>query len=344
MLDKLSHANNYQKTLFNDPAIKETVKIYVKAFSQVALASIALVALAIFAFVARDKLTQYRAFRETQKDRKFVSIKEYDTIQNDRPTKVPLNYIQRLIRSIGLYSQTHLNVAGELAHRIYFKPLPTPDFTGEEVQTIHGLVKKRDVLRWYETNSFNFAPSLHSPKMGDYYPRGCELGSEKLPSGDTIKYRGFSGEFPQTHTFAIEIHTPPKTFQDCVMLGVSGKLIKNQSMIRVIHSEDNQCTVLVVKGERLSTSPLTSKDGELARLSFLFLSKILVDSQSIHCFNLQTEQPEVAALAKSYGFKEVGNYLRLGKNDAYPFAQQCGLTKKVVLDFLIKHPPPAHRS
>lgn len=244
-----------------------------------------------------------------------------------------LNIFKRFFRVLGFYADTRLKTVGNIAYRACFNPNPT--WSSEEKTTIIKLVKKLTM----PTHSFWLLPSP------PYY---CQLGEKTLSTGETIRYKGYildKEDFKNsTYKFTIDM--------------IKNNTIIRKSRIALAENQNNRLKVQSIEEDPAKPnwdfiSFLTDPNDALARITYLFLSKIVNDSQYLNGLDMSDKGYPIggAGVAQSYGFTgevneyfiyndthtiEKANHLKLEKSDAQKIAHDCLLEAPVSVDFLLK--------
>lgn len=246
-----------------------------------------------------------------------------------------LNLFQRVFRVLGFYSNTRLSVVGTLAYEACFAQ--NQIWSTEEKKTITALVKKFTKPTWCFTMP---CPLRH-----------CYLGEELLSAEETVRYEG--------NLYDYEDPLPHQGYSFCI------KIIKNNKTIRESHvalekAINNRFTIQRIQewqiGPTLNEIPfLTDPDDVLVRVTYLFLLKIVNDSNYLSGLDVidnassTTSQIGGADVAKTYGFSgkvkhvfiEGGQQIErpdnfsLEKITAMQYPTKSGLSKPVSVDFLL---------
>jgi len=226
-----------------------------------------------------------------------------------------LNVFQRALRAIGLmYAETRLATVSKIAQEKCFNP----QFTWNEDQ-------QKLALKILEKGT--------EKKLHAY----TNLGQQQLDSGELVTY--FGKIVPKEgYSFELTLHSPTAR--------------KREAYIHL--SPTKEKSVLSIKSlyERTTTEKnkdefMQDTDDCLARVTYLFLSKLLSESPSFSTFEMShSSQNGNALMADKYGFtsKFTREYvpgiivnpagMTLSKAKASELTLQCGLKKNISIDFL----------
>lgn len=232
-----------------------------------------------------------------------------------------LNFFQRILRYIGFYAETRLATVSALAQAACFKP--NPDFSTLEKERIIKIIHKAKELNKH-TSTY--------------------LGKEPLATGESVRYDAAilrCDPLREYILFNVMLIDP----KDKKIREATIKLYAEKNSEEDVNYDKLKLDSLYERDFPARSEFIEDENDLLARVSYLFLTKIVNGSQGVQQMEMTSSGVNGGALlAQKYGWTgPVTEYypsgigkpdqLILDRDHAADLAPECQLASSVSLDF-----------